>query len=150
MAIFDCAHPKIIELTFSFAEFVPTCKKITLFHLFIFQIQPMSESHDQTGHTLFWPDWPHPVWPFLSKKFLISFYYFWEPVSTCKNPYLPSVYSSDTVNFRVPPPDRPYPFLTMLMLYSLWMTFNCCVLIYNMSKLTWDIAFILLLSSLKL
>ena len=29
------------------------------------------------------------------------------------------------------------------------MTFNCCVLIYNMSKLTRDIAFTLLLSSLK-
>ena len=29
------------------------------------------------------------------------------------------------------------------------MTFNCCVLIYNMGKLTWNIAFILLLSSLK-
>ena len=30
------------------------------------------------------------------------------------------------------------------------MTFNRCVLIYNMSKLTCDIAFILLLSSLKM
>ena len=28
--------------------------------------------------------------------------------------YIPSVHSSDTVNFRVPSPDWPHPFLTML------------------------------------
>ena len=48
MAIFDQAHLKIIESTFSFTEFVPTCKKSSLFHQFIFEIQSILESHDQT------------------------------------------------------------------------------------------------------
>ena len=32
-----------------------------------------------------------------------------------KNQFIPSFHSSDTVNFRVPPPDWPYPFLTLLI-----------------------------------
>ena len=50
MAIFDHAHPKIIESTFSM-------QKTSLFHLLIFKIQSISESHDQTSHTHFW-QWP--------------------------------------------------------------------------------------------
>ena len=50
MAIFDHAHPKIIESTFSM-------QKTSLFHLLIFKMQSISESHDQTSHTHFW-QWP--------------------------------------------------------------------------------------------
>ena len=51
--IFDHAHPKIIERTFSFSEFSPACKKISSSHQFILEIQSILESCDQTGHTYF-------------------------------------------------------------------------------------------------
>ena len=53
MAIFDHAHTKIIELTFSFPEFAPTCKKNSFFHLFIFEMHSILDSRDQTGQTHF-------------------------------------------------------------------------------------------------
>ena len=51
-------------------NFQPSCictsmQKMRLFHLFSFEIQSILESHDQTGHTHFWPCPPN--------KFLISF-----------------------------------------------------------------------------
>ena len=53
--ISDNTHPKIIEFTFSFLGFPPICKKNSSFDLFIFEIQSILESCDQTGHTPFWP-----------------------------------------------------------------------------------------------
>ena len=50
-------------------------QKISLFHLFIFEIKSTLESRDQTGHMHFWPCPPN--------KFLTSFN-FCESVSTCK------------------------------------------------------------------
>ena len=44
MTIFHHAHPKVIESTFNFPETAPACK-ISLFHLFILQIQSILESH---------------------------------------------------------------------------------------------------------
>ena len=48
-----------------------------------------------------------------SKKFFIQLSIFVN-VSTCKNHFIPSVHSSDTVNFRALSRDWPHPFLTML------------------------------------
>ena len=50
MPISDHTHPKIIEITFSFHEFVPKLQNVSSFHLFISEMQSPSESHDQTGH----------------------------------------------------------------------------------------------------
>ena len=49
--IIDHNHPKIIELTFNFPEFAPSCKKINLLHLFILERQSISDSHDHTSHS---------------------------------------------------------------------------------------------------
>ena len=47
-------HPKIIDTAFSFPEFVPARKKLVYsIHPFIFDIQSILESGDQTGHTHF-------------------------------------------------------------------------------------------------
>ena len=43
---FDQAHPKIIESTFSFPEFVPACS--------VFETQSILEFCDLTGHNHFW------------------------------------------------------------------------------------------------
>ena len=51
MAIFDHAHPKVIEATFSFPRFVSACKKISLFRLF--EIQSSLEPREQTGPPIF-------------------------------------------------------------------------------------------------
>ena len=61
MAIFDHAHPKIVESTFSFPEFVREERKMTLFHLFIF------ESRDQS-----------------TPKYFDQLLIFGDYVSTCK------------------------------------------------------------------
>ena len=52
---FDKIHSKIIEITFNFPEFPPTCKKISSFHQLIFEIKPILESCDQADHTHLWP-----------------------------------------------------------------------------------------------
>ena len=97
---FDLAHPKITELTFSFPEFVPVyMQKLTLFYLFIFEIQLILEPCDQTGHTHFWPC------PF--KKNLSAFD-FWESVSTCTKSIYPicsfSRYKTGHTHFWPCPP----------------------------------------------
>ena len=98
MAIFDHANPKIFESTFSFPEFVKIsckkCKKITLFHLFIFERQSILDSCDQTSHTHFWPC---PL-----RKIFDQLLIFVNLYQHAKNWFIPSVYSLDTVNFRVP------------------------------------------------
>ena len=50
MPIFDQAQPKIIETTFSFPEFAPSCKKFI----------PPIHSWDTANFRVLWPDWPHP------------------------------------------------------------------------------------------
>ena len=52
MPVFDQAHPKIIEKTFSFPGFSPTCRK-SVHSINSFLKQPMLEFCDQTGHTHF-------------------------------------------------------------------------------------------------
>ena len=58
MPIFDHNQPKIAEITFSFSEFAPACKKSV-------EIQQILECHDQTVHDHSWPCQP---------KNFISFY----------------------------------------------------------------------------
>ena len=100
MAIFDHVHQKMIETTFSFPEFAPEWKK---------------KDFIPSVHFWFlWSDWPHP---FLTKPTQKSFDQFLSFVTMYqheKNQFIPCVHSSDTVNFRVPPPDLPHPFLSML------------------------------------
>ena len=94
--IFDHAHLKNLWSAFNFCDHVLTCKKsVYIFHLFILQIQPILESHHQTGHTYFWPCSP--------QKFSISFN-LCEIVPACKK---------SIVNFIVQRPDWPHPSLTM-------------------------------------
>ena len=75
-------HPKIIEATSSFLEFVPACKKLVFSIFFFLETKPIFESHDQTSHTNFW------ICPF--KKFRPTFN-FREFVLTCKK-------SADLIN----------------------------------------------------
>ena len=66
--------------------------KISLFHLFILQIESILESHHMTGHIHFWPHQPQNFQcPFKLLEF----------VPACKK----SVNSWDTVNLRVQRPD---------------------------------------------
>ena len=66
--------------------------KISLFHLFILQIESILESHHMTGHIHFWPRQPLNFQrPFNLHEF----------VPACKK----SVNSWDTVNLRVQRPD---------------------------------------------
>ena len=81
-------------------------KKISLFHLFNFEIQSILVSHDQTGQIHFWPC-PH-------KKFW-STSNFCESVSTSKKSVYSICYSichSVTDNFRVLSHDWPHASLT--------------------------------------
>ena len=73
--IFDQAHPKNHWNNFLLSCICITIQKISSFHQFILQIQPILESHDQTGHTHFWP---YP------SKNLWSGFNLCEFVSTCK------------------------------------------------------------------
>ena len=79
-------------------------QKISLLHLFIYEIQSIWESHDHTGHTHFLSFHPKKIW---------SAFNFCEYVLTCKKSVLSSVHSSDTVSFSVLPLDWPHSFLTM-------------------------------------
>ena len=83
-------------------------QKSSLFHLLIFVIESILESHDQTDdhdHDHFWSCPP--------KKIMISFLIFVNLYQHVKNQFPVSVHSSDTVNLRVPGQDWPHPSLTM-------------------------------------
>ena len=90
--VFDHAHPINFWSAFNCYESASTCKKISLFHLFILQIQSILESHHMTGHIHFWPcQTLNFQCPFNLQEF----------APACKK----SVNSWDTVNLRVQRPD---------------------------------------------
>ena len=101
--IFDNAHPKHFWSAFNFCDHVSTYKNSGyLLHLFILKIQPILESHHQSGQTHFW-----------TCLFFTMTYCVWNCTSMQKNQLLRSVLSWDTVNFRVQGPDWLQSFLTM-------------------------------------
>ena len=54
--IFEHGHPKMFWSAINFYNHVSTCKKsVDIFHLFIFQVLSILESHHLTGDTHFWP-----------------------------------------------------------------------------------------------
>ena len=61
---------------------------------------------NQTGHIHFWLCPPPPK----KNDQLLTFVNLYQHA---KNQFIPSVYSLDTVNFKVPSHDGPHPFLTM-------------------------------------
>ena len=79
-------------------------QKISLFHLFILQIQTILESRHMTSYTHFWPT------PNIFNHLLL----FIKLYQHAKNQLIPLVPSWDKAYFRVKRPDCPYPFLTML------------------------------------
>ena len=72
-------------------------QKISLFHQFSFEIQSISESRNENGHTYIF-DW------------LLIFVNLYQ---NAKNQFIISVNSSDTVSFRVLSHDWPHSSLTM-------------------------------------
>ena len=103
----------------AFVNLYTSMQKISSFHLFIFEIQSILGSCNQTGHTHFWP-YPPPL-PLPSSdththtntqmfdQLLISVNLY----KHTKNGVIPSVHPSDTVNFRILSPHWLQPFLTM-------------------------------------
>ena len=72
-------------------------------------IQQILGSHELNGHAHLWPHPPQNHWITFS---------FPEFVPSCKNQFIPSIHSWDTVNFRVPPiSDHTYP-------KNFWLTFS--------------------------
>ena len=67
------AHPKNIDVFFSFPKFLLACKKSVYSICLFLLIQSILESHDQAGHTNYWPP----------KKILMNFN-FSEFLSKCK------------------------------------------------------------------
>ena len=82
-------------------------QKISLFHLFVFEIKSILESCEQR------PDWPHPFLMILSQKIFDQVLSFVNLYQHAKNQLIPSVHSCNTVNFRVQTPDWSNSFLTM-------------------------------------
>ena len=81
-------------------------QKISLFHLFILQIQSILESHHQTGHIHFWPCSPPRIFNHL--LICVKLY------QHANIQLVASVFSWDTVNFRVQRLDWLHSFLAML------------------------------------
>ena len=111
--------------------------KIRLFQVFIFEIQSILESWDQTGQAHFWPCPP--------KNVLISFKLLRISISIQKV-FIPSAHSSDAVNFRVPTPEWPHQFLTKLTLQIL--PFNLHEFVPACKKISWLHLFILDIQSI--
>ena len=93
-------------------------KKIILFHLFIFEIQSILESHDQTDHTHFWQMSTHTNFD----QLLICVKLYQHE----KNQLIPTVHSWNTISLIVQRSDWPQPFLTMPDQKQLPSTFNFC------------------------
>ena len=87
MSIFDHAHQKTIESTFSFPESVPTYKN---------QFIPLVYFGDRANFIVPWPDLPHLFFDHAHPKNVWSASNFCESGSTCKKSVIPSVHSSDS------------------------------------------------------
>ena len=68
-------------------------QKISQFHQFFLEIQPILESRDQIGHTLIF-DQGKP-------KTFQSTFNFCEFVSTCKNEVVSSIYSAEMLHLKI-------------------------------------------------
>ena len=81
-------------------------------------IQQIIRSHELNGHA-------HLVITSTQKslKLLLAFLNLHQHA---KNQFIPSVYSKDTVNFRVLWPGWPHPSLTTPTRKNFWLTFNLC------------------------
>ena len=89
---FYSSKTRLATPIFDHPQSASTLKEISLFHLFILQIESILESHHMTGHIHFWPHQPQNFQcPFNLHEF----------VPACKK----SVNSWDTVNLRVQRPD---------------------------------------------
>ena len=91
-----------------------------------------------------WSDWPHPFLTKPTQKIFDQLLTFVIIYHHAQNQFIPSVHSSDTVNFRVPSPDWSHPFLTMLT-PKILNTLLICVRLYQYLKiqlvtsvLSWD------------
>ena len=88
MSIFDHAHQKTIESTFSFPESVPTYKN---------QFIPLVYFGDRANFIVPWPDLPHLFFfDHAHPKNVWSASNFCESGSTCKKSVILSVHSSDS------------------------------------------------------
>ena len=122
---------KPLNQILAFLNLYQHAKKISLFHLFFFEIPSILESHDQTSHTYFWPCPP--------KELLTSFWFLGIFISMQKK--FPSARSSDRVNWRVPSADWPHLFLTMSTppppppkKKNFWSAFNFCESVLTCKK----------------
>ena len=104
MPIFDHAYPKIIEITFRLPEFVPACKK-SVYSICSF----LRQSHFRVP----WPNWQHTFLTPPTPKNFNQLLIFVNLHQHGKNKFIPSVHSSDIVNFRDLSLDWPHSFLTM-------------------------------------
>ena len=82
-------------------------QKISLFHLFIFEIRSILEPCDQRR------EWPHPFLTMLTQKIFDQILIFVNLYQCAKNQLIPSVHSWDTIHFGVQRPDWSNPFLNM-------------------------------------
>ena len=133
MVIFDHAHPKIIESTFSFPEFVPAWKKwlysICLFFSPVTRL--VTPIFDHAHPKMFWSAFNFCDHVLICKKSVHIFHLFILQIQSIleshhqtshihflamlthfwTNQLVPSDLSWDTVNFRVQRPDWPHSFL---------------------------------------
>ena len=79
MAIFDHAHPKIVDSTFSFPEFVPAFEKNNFIPFVHFRVS--------------WPDWSHPFLTMPTQKNLNQLLKFVIMYQHAKNQLMNSIYS---------------------------------------------------------
>ena len=75
ITIFCHTHPKIIEPTISFSEFVSACKK---------SFFPCVHSQDAVNFRVQRPGWPHQFFDHAQAKNIRSVFNFCEFVLTCK------------------------------------------------------------------
>ena len=104
----ESPHYKVEEQDISLTKnycITMSIKKISSIHRFILKIQQILGSHELDSNGHFWPRPPKNHW--INFKVLLNLY------QHGKNHFIPSVYSWDTVYFRVPSPDWPHPFLTI-------------------------------------
>ena len=92
ITIFCHTHPKIIEPTISFPEFVSACKK---------SFFPCVHSQDAVNFRVQRPDWPHPFLTMLKQKILDQFLTFVNLYWHAKNKVVSSICSGKMVDLQI-------------------------------------------------
>ena len=118
MAIFDHAHPNIIESTFRFPEFIPACKK---------SVNSIYSFLRYSQFSVIRLYWPHPFLTMLNQTIFNQHLIFENLYRHTKNEAVSSIYSGEVVDLKILESDCMRPIWPISLRNNILPKYGICV-----------------------